>query len=65
MDIMAAGETAEKILFELIKVVSGQDRVVEQMVISLIAGGHSLIEGVPARENSYGKSACPGNRPVI
>lgn len=47
MDIATAGETAERIVAELEKVITGQNRAVEEMVISLIAGGHSLIEGVP------------------
>ena len=37
----------EKILKELHKVIVGQDEVIEQILISLLAGGHSLLLGVP------------------
>jgi len=47
MDIPQAGELATRIRQELAKVVVGQDRVLAQMVIALLAGGHALLEGVP------------------
>ncbi len=37
----------EKILTELRKVIVGQDRVVDEILIALFAGGHGLIVGVP------------------
>jgi len=40
-------ETKTKILKELRKVIIGQDRVIEEMLIALLAGGHCLIVGVP------------------
>ncbi|HEV2708428.1 MAG TPA: AAA family ATPase, partial [Pyrinomonadaceae bacterium] len=39
--------TVEHILTELRKVVVGQDEVVEQVLVALLAEGHALIEGVP------------------
>jgi MoxR-like ATPase len=39
--------TAEKILFEVKRVIVGQHRAVERMLVCLIAGGHCLLEGVP------------------
>ena len=36
-----------QILEELRKVIIAQDGVVEQVMISLIVGGHSMITGVP------------------
>jgi MoxR-like ATPase len=36
-----------KILKELRKVIVGQDRVIEEMLIAMLAGGHCLIVGVP------------------
>jgi len=42
---MKAGR--EKIIRELRKVVVGQDDVIEEVLIALFAGGHSLITGVP------------------
>jgi MoxR-like ATPase len=37
----------EKILREIRKAIVGQDEVVEQVLISLFVGGHSIITGVP------------------
>ena len=42
-----AGVALERALFEVKKVVVGQDRMVERMVVSLLARGHCLLEGVP------------------
>ena len=39
--------SAEKILFEVKRVIVGQHRAVERMLVCLIAGGHCLLEGVP------------------
>jgi MoxR-like ATPase len=37
----------ERALFEVKKVIVGQDRMVERMVVCLLARGHCLLEGVP------------------
>jgi len=37
----------EHTLFEVKKVIVGQERVVERMIVALIAGGHILLEGLP------------------
>ncbi|MFW5474867.1 AAA family ATPase [Knoellia sp. CPCC 206450] len=37
----------ERALFEVKKVVVGQDRMVERMLVGLLARGHVLLEGVP------------------
>jgi MoxR-like ATPase len=42
-----AGESREKILHELRKVIVGQDEVVDQVLMALFCGGHCLITGVP------------------
>ncbi len=39
--------TVEHIRTELRKVVVGQDAVIEQIVVALLAEGHALVEGVP------------------
>jgi MoxR-like ATPase len=39
--------TVEHIKTELAKVIVGQDEVVEQVLVALLAEGHALIEGVP------------------
>jgi len=37
----------EQALFEVKKVIVGQDRVIERMLVCLLAQGHCLLEGVP------------------
>ena len=37
----------ERALFEIKRVIVGQDRLVERMLVSLLARGHVLLEGVP------------------
>ncbi|MFJ6195601.1 AAA family ATPase [Micromonospora sp. NPDC092111] len=43
----AAGAELEQILFEVRRVIVGQDRLVERLLTALIADGHCLLEGVP------------------
>ena len=40
-------QTAQAILDEVAKVIVGQDQVVRQVLICIVAGGHALLEGVP------------------
>ena len=40
-------ERMEKILYEVKRVVVGQDRFLERVMVALLAGGHLLVEGVP------------------
>ncbi len=42
-----ATDDLERALFEVKKVVVGQDRMIERMLVSLLARGHCLLEGVP------------------
>ncbi|HEY4376776.1 MAG TPA: AAA family ATPase, partial [Acidimicrobiales bacterium] len=37
----------EQTLFEVKKVIVGQDRVIERLLVCLLARGHALLEGVP------------------
>ncbi len=37
----------ERILYEVKRVVVGQDRFMERVMVALLAGGHLLVEGVP------------------
>jgi len=43
----AAAALLERTLFEVKRVVVGQDRMLERMLIALLARGHCLLEGVP------------------
>ena len=46
---MASGahEGLEHLLYEVKKVVVGQDHFLERVLVALLAGGHLLVEGVP------------------
>jgi MoxR-like ATPase len=46
-DVTPAAATLEKLLFEVKKVIVGQDRLLERVLVALLARGHCLIEGVP------------------
>ncbi|MBS1848080.1 MAG: AAA family ATPase, partial [Actinobacteria bacterium] len=37
----------ERVLFEVKKLIVGQDRVVERLLVGLLARGHCLLEGLP------------------
>ena len=44
----AADATAlERVMFEVKRVIVGQDRMVERMLVAVLARGHCLLEGVP------------------
>ncbi len=46
-DVAGAAERLEQTLFEVKKVIVGQDRVVERLLVCVLAKGHALLEGVP------------------
>ena len=37
----------ERLLYEVKKVIVGQDHLLERMIVALLARGHLLVEGVP------------------
>jgi MoxR-like ATPase len=41
------GRPMERVLFEVKKVIVGQDNLLERMAVALLARGHILVEGVP------------------
>ncbi len=43
----ADATSLERVLFEVKRVIVGQERLVERMLASMLAGGHCLLEGVP------------------
>jgi MoxR-like ATPase len=47
MDDTKTAETVERIFFELRKVIVGQSRLLERMLVGLLARGHCLLESVP------------------
>jgi MoxR-like ATPase len=47
MDDAATAGTVERIFFELRKVIVGQSRLLERMLVGLLSKGHCLLESVP------------------
>ena len=41
------GTKLEQALFEIRRVIAGQEEMLERVLVCLLAGGHLLIEGVP------------------
>ena len=37
----------ERLLYEVKKVIVGQDHLLERLIVALLARGHILVEGVP------------------
>ena len=46
-DRAATASLMEKVLYEVKRVVVGQDRFLERVMVALLAQGHLLVEGVP------------------
>jgi MoxR-like ATPase len=46
-DVSESAAPLERLLFEIKKVIVGQDRLLERVIVALLARGHCLIEGVP------------------
>ena len=46
-DIEAFVHTAQQLEKELCSIVVGQERVIRELLLALLAGGHALLEGVP------------------
>ncbi len=47
IDTATAAATVQRLLFEMRKVIVGQDRGIERMIACLLANGHCLLESVP------------------
>jgi MoxR-like ATPase len=47
LDPAGAEESLERALFEIKRVIAGQDTMLERLLVCLLADGHLLIEGVP------------------
>jgi MoxR-like ATPase len=45
--LVDARETAEAVLYEIRRVIVGQDAMLERILVALLSGGHLLLEGVP------------------
>jgi MoxR-like ATPase len=47
IDALDPRTTAEAVLYEIRRVIVGQDEMLERVLVALLAGGHLLLEGVP------------------
>ena len=45
--VSEAAAPLERLLFEMKKVIVGQDRLLERIIVALLARGHFVIDGVP------------------
>ena len=48
-----SGELMEKILYEVKRMVVGQDKFLERVMVALLAQGHLLVEGVPGLAKTF------------
>ena len=55
----------EQSLFEIKRVIVGQDRVVERLLVCLLARGHCLLEGMAERHGSIGGTTYPVPAPFL
>ena len=56
-------DTLERALFEIKRVIAGQDTMLERVLVCLLADGHLLIEGVPGPcEDADDQDDRPGSR---
>ena len=46
-DFQAAATELEQVLFQVKRVIVGQDHMVERLLVALLARGHILLEGLP------------------
>ncbi len=46
-DVTQTAESMQKLLYEVKRVVVGQDRFLERVLVAMLAQGHLLVEGVP------------------
>src|SRR5258708_39360083 len=46
-ELVALGDLHQRMLAEFAKVVVGQREVLDELLITVFAGGHNLLEGVP------------------
>ena len=64
----------ERVLYEVKKVIVGQDHLLERLIVALLARGHILVEGVPGlaktmaiktlAERSAASSSASSSRPT-
>ena len=48
----------ERLLYEVKKVIVGQDHLLERLIVALLARGHILVEGVPGLAKTMAIKTC-------
>src|SRR5476649_2905098 len=48
-----ARDALQQVLYEIKRVIVGQDAMLERLLVSLLAGGHVLLEGVPGLAKTH------------
>ena len=49
--IAEQGELVNRIRDEVGKVIVGQEKLIDRLILALVANGHILLEGVPERQH--------------
>src|SRR6266542_6928108 len=55
------GTSMERVLYEVKKVIVGQDLLLERLLIALLARGHILVEGVPGLAKTLAVKSLAGS----
>lgn len=48
-------ESISQVKGEISKVIVGQNKMIDQLLVAILANGHVLLEGVPCGKNNFGK----------
>ena len=52
----------ERVLYEVKKIIVGQDKLLERLIVALLARGHILVEGVPGLAKTMAIKTLAGRR---
>ena len=52
----------ERVLYEVKKIIVGQDNLLERLIVALLARGHILVEGVPGLAKTMAIKTLAGAR---
>ena len=59
------GKPMERVLYEVKKVIVGQDHLLERLIVALLARGHILVEGVPGLAKTMAIKTLAAARIII
>jgi hypothetical protein len=58
------GTLMEQLLYEVKRIVVGQDKFLERVLVAMLAQGHLLVEGRRWRARSPASSSASSSRPI-